>query len=83
LRKLNAQLATARKAEGAAGRALASVISGAGLTVTRDATQAASQITTLVGRLAKQGLSRAKIKTIDSTLLTPQPGDWLTALAAG
>jgi hypothetical protein len=82
LHKLNAQLSTARKAESAAGRALASVITGAGLTVTRDAAQATSQINTLVGRLAKQGLSRAKVKTIDSALLSPQAGDWLTALAA-
>src|SRR3954452_5097714 len=82
LRKLNAQLAAARKAESASGGALARVISGAGLTVTRDAAQAASQIDTLVRRLAKQGLSRAKIKTIDAALLTPEPGDWLAALAA-
>jgi len=83
LRKLNAQLATARKAEATTGRTLATVITGAGLTVTRDATQATSQTTTLLGRLAKQGLSRAKVKSIDASLLTPQAGDWLAALGAG
>lgn len=83
LHGLNPSLAAARRGESAAGRTVATLMRGAGLSIVRDAAQAAAQTDGLLAGLARRGVSRAKVRSVDAALLTPKPGDWLAALGGG
>jgi hypothetical protein len=78
---LDRRFAAAMTAETAAGAALESLVAPTGLQLTLTSAQTAAATNTVVSKLARMGLSKAKLASLLGGVGVASPNDWLLALA--